>query len=71
MGFKERLGKELLFFDGAMGTMLQNQGLQSGELPELWNISEEAVIAEIHTRYLEAGCDIVKANTFGANPFKM
>lgn len=71
MKFIERLGKEILFFDGAMGTMLQAQGLQSGELPELWNISHEDIILNIHKSYLEAGCDIVKANTFGINPFKM
>ena len=36
MGFRDLLGKELLFFDGATGTMLQALGLQPGELPELW-----------------------------------
>ena len=34
MGFRDLLGKELLFFDGATGTMLQALGLQPGELPE-------------------------------------
>lgn len=71
MRFKERLGKELLFFDGAMGTMLQERGLQTGEIPELWNMTHEEVILDVHKQYLEAGCDIVKANTFGINPFKM
>ena len=37
----ERLGKELLYFDGGMGTLLQSKGLQPGELPEVWNRSEE------------------------------
>ena len=71
MELKERLGKELLFFDGAMGTMLQERGLQTGEIPELWNVTHEDVILDVHKQYLEAGCDIVKANTFGINPFKM
>lgn len=71
MGFKERLGKKILFFDGAMGTMLQERGLQTGEIPELWNMTHEEVILDVHKQYLEAGCDIVKANTFGINPFKM
>lgn len=71
MKFKERLGKELLFFDGAMGTMLQELGLLSGEIPELWNVNHPQEIKKIHMSYLEAGCDIVKANTFGINPFKM
>ena len=34
----DRLGKELLFFDGGMGTLLQERGLKPGELPETWNI---------------------------------
>ncbi len=71
MDLKDRFGKELLFFDGAMGTMLQGQGLQPGELPEIWNVEKEDVILGVHKKYLEAGCDIVKANTFGINPFKM
>lgn len=71
MELKDRLGKELLFFDGAMGTILQEQGLKPGELPELWNMTHEETISGIHKSYLEAGCDIVKANTFGVNPFKM
>lgn len=71
MRFKEHLGKELLFFDGAMGTMLQERGLQSGEIPELWNITHEEEILKIHKEYLNAGCNIIKANTFGINPFKI
>lgn len=71
MNFIDRLGKELLFFDGAMGTMLQEQGLKSGELPEIWNVTKEDIILNIHKSYLNAGCNIVKANTFGINPFKM
>ena len=40
----ERLGKELLFFDGGMGTLLQAEGLQPGELPETWNIERKETI---------------------------
>ena len=36
---RERLGKELLYFDGGMGTLLQAKGLQPGELPETWNVT--------------------------------
>lgn len=71
MNVIERVKKEILFFDGAMGTMLQKRGLQAGELPEAWNITKEDVILDIHKQYLEAGCSIVKANTFGINPFKL
>ena len=45
---RERLGKELLFFDGGTGTLLQERGLAPGELPETWNISHKEEIIEIH-----------------------
>ena len=38
MGFKEYLNENLVFLDGGMGTMLQLHGMQSGELPEMWNL---------------------------------
>lgn len=71
MSIKERLGKELLFFDGAMGTILQENGLAAGELPELWNILHPEKIYAIHKSYLDAGADIIMSNTFGANGFKI
>lgn len=67
---KDRLGKELLFFDGGMGTLLQERGLKPGELPEIWNIEHTEEIFDIHRKYFEAGSDIVLANTFGANALK-
>lgn len=71
MNTMAKLEKELVFFDGAMGTILQSKGLLPGELPECWNITNAPIIKEIHKSYLNAGCDLIKANTFGANPFKM
>jgi len=66
----DKLGKELIFLDGAMGTMLQEKGLGAGELPERWNDSHAEVIADIHRCYFEAGSDIVLMDTFGANRIK-
>lgn len=70
MMLQERLGKELLFFDGGMGTLLQKEGLLPGELPEIWNIEHSEVIQNIHASYFRAGSDIVLTNTFGANAIK-
>ena len=70
MNFRDLLCSELLFFDGAMGTMLQARGLKPGELPELWNFTHADIIKEVHTAYLEAGVNIIKTNTFGANSLK-
>ena len=66
----DRLGKEILFFDGGMGSLLQKEGLLPGELPELWNFKQSDIVKKIHQSYFEAGSDIVLANTFGANPIK-
>ncbi len=71
MSVLDFLGKEILYFDGAMGTRLQAAGLKPGELPEAWNITHGDVVAEIHASYVRAGANILKTNTFGANAMKM
>ena len=63
--------KKLIFLDGAMGTMLQRAGLKPGELPELTALTNPRLLTDIHRRYIEAGADIVYANTFGANRRKL
>ncbi len=68
--FKTDLKSKYLFFDGGTGTVLQEMGLKPGEAPESWSISRPGVITELHRKYLEAGCDIIKANTFGINTLK-
>jgi len=70
MTIREKLKSSFIFFDGAMGTELQKRGLKTGELPERLNITNPEVIKEIHLAYLEAGSDVISANTFGANPLK-
>ena len=64
-------GKQILFFDGAMGTMLQNAGLRPGEAPDIWNATHPDIIQGIHQSYLRAGCHILKTNTFGCNRYKL
>ena len=68
--FKERLGKEMLFFDGAMGTQIQALGIAVSGSPEDLNITHPEDIYSIHKKYLDAGADIILANTFGANMVK-
>ena len=70
MKLTERLGKEWVFFDGGMGTILQAHGLKAGELPETWNLSHPDEIIALNRSYFEAGCDVVNTNTFGANALK-
>ena len=63
----ELIKEKRVYFDGAMGTMLQDKGLPAGQSPELWNLSYPERITEIHRSYLDAGCNILKTNTFGVN----
>lgn len=70
MNIRDEFGKRMLFFDGGMGSLLQEKGLKQGELPETWNLKKPEELIRIHREYLEAGADIVLANTFGANRFK-
>ena len=67
----ERLKKDLLFFDGAMGTQLQEAGLKTGGIPEELNIENPDLITSIHEKYLNAGADFITLNTFGCNELKM
>ncbi|MGH4050113.1 MAG: homocysteine S-methyltransferase family protein [Clostridium sp.] len=60
-----------LLFDGAMGTMLHKYGIQRGELPESYNVLHPETIEKIHKEYLDAGCDVITTNTFGANKYKL
>jgi len=68
--FKERVGREILFFDGAMGTQIQAKGLEVSGAPEDLNITNPEGIYAIHSEYLSSGADIILANTFGANRIK-
>lgn len=71
MNFKQLLEKDFIFLDGAMGTMLQASGLEAGATPELLNLTNPTLIQSIHKKYIDAGSDIVYANTFGANSYKL
>ena len=68
---RDRLKKDLLIFDGGMGTQLQKSGMKAGEIPEVYNIEHPEIIVDIHSRYLKAGADFITTNTFGCNPIKM
>ncbi|MDI3280247.1 MAG: homocysteine S-methyltransferase family protein [Bacillota bacterium] len=66
-----RLGRQVLLFDGAMGTELQRRGLPPGACPELWNLEAPHLVREVHQAYREAGAQILETNTFGANRFRL
>lgn len=70
MNILDYIKDNILYLDGGMGTILQGKGLRAGELPERWNILNREIMVDIHKAYLEAGANVISANTFGANSLK-
>ncbi len=70
INIKEYIKEHILYLDGGMGTLLQDMGLEPGELPERWNLTHPDRITAIHKAYYDAGSNVVSTNTFGANILK-
>ena len=51
--------------DGAMGTLLQERGLEGGSPGELWNVERPDEVQAMHAEYAAAGADVLTTNTFG------
>ncbi|MDB5085572.1 MAG: homocysteine methyltransferase [Bacilli bacterium] len=68
---KQQLQTRILVGDGAMGTLLYEQGIPLGICYEELNLSQPHVISDIHKRHLMAGAQVFETNTFGANRFKL
>ena len=66
MKLSDILTKRLVFCDGGMGTVLQSLGLPPGKRADSWSIEEPEKVKAVHRAYLDAGCDVITANTFGA-----
>lgn len=66
----DEMKKRILLMDGAMGTMIQKYGAQGDAPPETLSSTNPQLIASIHKSYVDAGADIIYANTFGANRYK-
>lgn len=69
--FREAIQEQVLILDGAMGTMLQERGLQPGQSPEELNLVMPEVVESVHLDYIRAGADIIITNTFGGTRFKL
>jgi len=63
-------GKPILL-DGAMGTMLMEAGLESGNSPEEWNVLHPDRIRKIHREYIQAGSQIILTNSFGGSSIRL
>jgi len=81
MLLKQLLKDRILVLDGAMGSLIQGYGLTEEDFRgeefkdhsvdvqgnnDLLSITRPDVIKEIHSKYLEAGSDIIETNTFSS-----
>lgn len=57
--------------DGAMGTLLHSRGVSFDSCFDALNLSEPALVGDIHRAYIEAGAQLLQTNTFGANRYKL
>lgn len=70
--FEQLLAEDsLILLDGAMGTMLFEQGLTGGDPGELWNLEHPDRVRAVHVAYIEAGARIILTNTFGGNHHRL
>lgn len=60
-----------LLSDGAMGTLLHQRGVTFDQSFDELNLTNPALVAEIHHEYIDAGSNIIQTNTFGANRYKL
>ncbi len=68
---KQRLSEGPVLLDGAMGSLLMDMGLHSGQPPEEWTMKYPERIGKAHRSYYEAGSDILQTNTFGASYYRL
>ena len=69
--FRDRLGRGVLIFDGAMGTSLYDHGVHLGRCFDALNLEDPDLVRSIHAEYRRAGAQVIQTNTFGANCFKL
>ncbi len=67
----EKMSETPLVFDGAMGTMIYEKGVFINACFDELNLTNPKLIKSIHQEYIDAGCDVILTNTFGANKFKL
>ncbi|MCF7886302.1 MAG: homocysteine S-methyltransferase family protein [Candidatus Marinimicrobia bacterium] len=71
MEILQKIKKSGLLFDGAMGTMLIEKGLDSDKVSEHCNLHQQEIVKEVHQAYLNAGAEILTTNTFGGSRLKL
>ncbi len=63
--------KKYYIFDGGLGTMLQENGLEAGACPEEMNVNNPEAVYKVHKLYADKGADFLSTNSFGGNRYKL
>jgi len=63
--------RPVLIADGAMGTSLFAEGLETGGSPELWNLERPGRVRAVHASFVAAGSDLILTNSFGGNRYRL
>ncbi len=69
--FRERVGKEVIVFDGGVGTYLYEKGIFINTCFDELNLINPDLVSEVHRDYVGAGADVIETNTYGANRYKL
>jgi len=69
--FRERLQRDVIVFDGGVGTYLYEKGVFINTCFDELNLTNPDIVSTVHRDYLNAGADVIETNTFGANQFKL
>jgi len=70
-GFRDRLQKEVIVFDGGVGTYLYEKGIYINTCFDELNLTNPDLVSQVHEEYVKAGADVIETNTYGANHFKL
>ncbi len=69
--YLERVKENIVLFDGAMGTMLYEDGIPLSSCFEELCVSSPEIVQDIHRKYIASGAHVIETNSFGANPIKL
>lgn len=69
--FLEKIKRDVVIFDGAMGTMLYDKGFFINTCYDNVTLTNPDLVRGIHEQYLAAGVDVIETNTYGANTVKL
>lgn len=62
---------KVMVSDGSWGTYLYEKGMKPGECPDAWSINRFDDVYDIAKSYIDAGADMVEANSFGGSVYKL